>query len=61
MVNLRLELDNYTVKMYYRSKCLFNNPNLIVYDLDTLYYLWMGNFVQEQMEGNLNIVKTRLI
>ncbi|WP_338992428.1 hypothetical protein [Spiroplasma endosymbiont of Seladonia tumulorum] len=61
MANLRLELGNYTVKMYYRSKCLFNNPNLIVYDLDTLYYLWMGNFAQEQMEGNLNIVKTRLI
>ncbi|WHQ36657.1 hypothetical protein [Spiroplasma sp. SV19] len=61
MANLRIELGNYTVKIYHRNKCLFNNPNLIIYDLDTGYYLWMGNLAKEQMNGTLNIVKTRLL
>ncbi|WP_425380533.1 hypothetical protein [Spiroplasma endosymbiont of Stenodema calcarata] len=61
MANLRIELGNYTVKIYQRNKCLFNNPNLIIYDLDTGYYLWMGNHAKMQMKGILNVVKSRLL
>lgn len=61
MANLRIELGTYTVKIYHRNKCLFNNPNLIIYYLDTGYYLWMGNHAKERMAGTLNILRTRLL